>query len=139
VGAISRSARYGSTPVPILAIPSDLGKGIKSATTGKSEETRIRGAIRAGASVAQAAGIPGVAPASKVIRSQIKSDPEEVTYMIKQRVKGFSRNIPPSRMMDEAKQLRREAIREGLIQEDKVSVMQFYKRVRTAHERIKDR
>jgi hypothetical protein len=143
VGAISRSARYGSTPVPILAIPSDLGKGIKSATTGKTEETRIRGAIRAGASVAQAAGIPGVAPASKVIRSQIKSDPEEVSYQIKDSAKRIGRDTGRGAVFNAAAKLRSDLIKEGVLPKNKdgkyESIGSFQRRYEKAWEKLMDR
>jgi hypothetical protein len=138
-GSAVSALQYNQFPAPVVKTISDTATGLKSAIFSKTAEARQRGAARMAGGAGTMAGIPGTSQAAQWARNYIKSDPEEVTYMIKQRVKGMSRDAGHGALMGASRQLRREAIREGLIDGKKVSEMQFYKRVRDAHERIKDR
>lgn len=138
-GSAVSALTYSSFPAPVVSTIADTFKGLKSMTTAKSPEAKQRGAVRLAGGAFTMAGVPGASQAAQWGRNTIKSDPEEVSYMIRQRVKGLSRDAGHGQIMNASRQLRRQAIQEGLIDGKKVSEMQFYKRVRDSHERLRDR
>jgi hypothetical protein len=138
-GSILSALQYNQFPAPVVKTISDTATGLKSMATSKTAEAQQRGAARFAGGVGSMLGIPGSSQAAQVARNTIKSDPEEVTAMIKDRVKGLSKDARHGELMNISKQLRRQAIREGLIKEDRVPNMQFFKRVKDAHDRLKNR
>lgn len=138
-GSILSALQYNQFPAPVVKTISDTATGLKSMATSKTTEARQRGAARFAGGVGSMFGIPGSSQAAQVARNTIKSDPEEVTAMIKDEVKGLSRDTRDRVLFDKATKMRADAIKEGLINKDKVSQMQFYKRYRDVWKRLKDR
>ncbi len=70
-------AVYKNDLVPSFSGIHDIAQGVSS-LGGKKEETKLRGAINIGAGVGQALGIPGTAQVSKILRSDVNSNPKKV-------------------------------------------------------------
>lgn len=59
ISPLSSMMEYGSMPIPALNAVSRFTGGLKSATTGKSSDTRMKGIIRSASGVGTILGIPG--------------------------------------------------------------------------------
>lgn len=71
MGQLVSSLVYSSNPVPIINSFSDVGVGIRSLITGKSINTKARGATQALGGAGSLVGIPGSSQASQLIRKAI--------------------------------------------------------------------
>ena len=134
-GAISRSARYGSTPIPILSAPTDFGKGMKSATTGAAPETRMRGAIRATAAAGQVVGAPGVSAVSRLTRGWIHSDSEDIHNAITESAKRLPDRASEGRIKLESLRVYNQMKREGKLKPG-TTPTQFRARYKAAFKRL---
>lgn len=134
-GAISRSARYGSTPIPILSAPTDFGKGMKSATTGAAPETRMRGAIRAMAAAGQVVGAPGVSAVSRLTRGWIHSDSEDIHNAITESAKRLPDRASEGRIKLESLRVYNQMKREGKLKPG-TTPTQFRARYKAAFKRL---
>lgn len=71
VGNMASSVMYSSNPIPVVNTFEDMLEGLKSAISGKKDETRLRGGVRVLGSLGSLAGVPGSSQLAQIIRDAI--------------------------------------------------------------------
>jgi hypothetical protein len=71
MGQLASAMSYSSNPVPIINTFEQALSGITSATTGKTSQTKIKGAVRALGAGGSLFGVPGASQASQIISKAI--------------------------------------------------------------------
>ncbi len=138
VGAWINSAKYGSFPAPVMEAFRSVSAGAISATTAKSPESRMRGAVRASGAAGSLLGIPGTSQVSQSIRGMIKTDSEEVADTVRERAGRLAaKDANRGKVRTEALRLYRELNREKKL---KVGTRpsQFIRRFEDAYKRAKE-
>jgi hypothetical protein len=127
--------QYNQFPAPVIKTISDTATGLKSMVTGKTPETRQRGFARMAGGAGTMLGVPGTSQAAQWARNTIKSDPEEVTRMIKDSAKRLPDSAGEGRIKLEALRTYNQAKREGLLKAGTTEA-EFRARYKAAFKRI---
>jgi hypothetical protein len=137
LGMLSRSARYGSTPIPVLSTPAELGKGVAAMASGKTGATQARGLVRAVGSAGQIAGIPGSAAGTRAVSKLIRSDNERLSSLINESAKRLPDKASAGRIALEAQRTYNIAKARGLVG-TKTTPSEFRSRYKAAFKRINE-
>ena len=135
LGSAVSALQYSSFPAPMVEAIASTAKGVKSMLTSKTEAARQRGAVRAAMGAGTMLGVPGTSQVSQWARNSIKSDPEEVSRIIKDSAKRLPSRASDGRIRLESLKAYRDAKRQGLIKPG-VTEAEFRARYKATFNRI---